>query len=261
MKMNKTLVSNNNWNSSLYQDKHTFVWKYGENLLEILNPQPNEIILDLGCGTGQLTAKITESGAEVIGIDGASEMIEKAQNNYPQLKFQVADARKFELSQPLDAGFSNATLHWIPEADEVINCINQSLKTGGRFIAEFGGRGNIESIVKALYRALEKIGFNNPSDSNPWYFPSFGEYAAKLEKQGFEVVYSNLFYRPTLLQEDAGLANWIKMFGGNFFTELSESEINQVIQDVEKQLKPELYQDGNWFADYRRIQIKAIKTG
>ncbi|MEM7715267.1 MAG: class I SAM-dependent methyltransferase [Cyanobacteria bacterium P01_A01_bin.68] len=276
--MNKTLVSNNNWDSSLYQDKHDFVWKYGENLLEILNPQPNEIILDLGCGTGQLTAKIAESGAEVIGIDSASEMIEKAQKNYPQLKFQVADARNFELSQPfgfnslmerkpnpstispVNAVFSNATLHWIPEADEVINCINKSLKTGGRFIAEFGGKGNIESIVKALYRALEKISFNNPSDSNPWYFPSIGEYAAKLEKQGFEVVYSNLFHRPTLLQDkDNGLANWIKMFGSNFFTELSESEINQVIQDVEKQLKLNFYQDGNWFADYRRIQIKAIK--
>ncbi|BAY85455.1 type 11 methyltransferase [Calothrix parasitica NIES-267] len=259
--MNNTIKSNNNWNSSLYQDKHAFVWKYGENLLEILNPQPNEIILDLGCGTGQLTAKITESGAEAIGIDGASEMIEKAQYNYPQLNFKVADARNFELSQPVDAVFSNATLHWIPEADEVINYINKSLKAGGRFIAEFGGKGNIESIVKALYRELEKIGFNNPSDSNPWYFPSIGEYTAKLEKQGFEVVYSNLFYRPTLLQDkDSGLANWIKMFAGNFFEELSESEINQVIQGVEKQLKPNLYQDGNWFADYRRIQIKAVKT-
>ena len=259
--MNKALISNHDWNSSLYQEKHAFVWHYGENLLQILNPQPNERILDLGCGTGQLTEKIAEADAEVIGIDSAPEMIEKAQQNYPNIKFQVVDARNFELSQPVDAVFSNAVLHWIPQADDVISSICESLKPGGRFIAEFGGRGNIESIVKALYAALEKMGFNNPSDLNPWYFPSIGEYAAKLEKQGFEVVYSNLFSRPTLLQEDAGLANWIKMFGGNFFTELSESEINQVIQDVEKQLKPELYQDGNWFADYRRIQIKAIKTG
>ncbi|MEL6166303.1 MAG: methyltransferase domain-containing protein [Cyanobacteria bacterium J06628_3] len=260
--MNKTLISNNNWNSSLYQEKHDFVWKYGESLLEILNPQPNETILDLGCGTGQLTAKIAESGAEVIGIDSASEMIEQAQQNYPKLKFKLADARNFELSQPVDSVFSNATLHWISEADEVINSINNSLKIGGRFVAEFGGRGNIQSIVKALYTALEKIGFDNPSKLNPWYFPSIGEYAAKLEKHGFEVVYSNLFHRPTLLQDkDNGLANWIKMFAGNFFTELSETEINQVIQDVEKQLKPKLYQDGNWFADYRRIQIKAVKTG
>ncbi|MCJ8280861.1 MAG: methyltransferase domain-containing protein [Rivularia sp. ALOHA_DT_140] len=259
--MNTISVSNNNWNSSLYQDKHNFVWKYGENLLEIINPQQNEIILDLGCGTGQLTAKIAESGAEVIGIDSAPEMIEKAQENYPQLKFKVADARSFELSQPVDAVFSNAALHWISEADEVINSINKSLKTGGRFIAEFGGRGNIDLIVQALYKALDKIGVD-AYKLNPWYFPNIGEYAAKLEEQGFEVVYSNLFYRPTLLQDkDNGLANWIKMFGGNFFTELSESEINQVIQDVEKQLKPKLYQDGNWFADYRRIKIKAVKTG
>ena len=258
--MNKTSTSNNNWNSSLYQEKHAFVWHYGENLLQILNPQPNERILDLGCGTGQLTEKIAEADAEVIGIDSAPEMIEKAQQNYPNIKFQVVDARNFELSQPVDAVFSNATLHWIPEADAVISSISKSLKTDGRFIAEFGGKGNIESIVKALYVALERIGFDNPSELNPWYFPSISEYASKLEKQGFEVVYSNLFYRPTLLQdEDAGLANWIKMFGGNFFTGLSEEEITEVIKDVEKELKPKLYQQGNWFADYRRIQVKGIK--
>ena len=257
--MNKTSTSNYDWNSSLYQKKHAFVWQYGENLLQILNPQPNERILDLGCGTGQLTAKIAESGAEVIGIDSAPEMIEKAQQNYPKLQFQVADAKNFELSQPVDAVFSNAVLHWILQADDVISSIKKSLKPGGRFIAEFGGKGNIESIVKALYEALEKIGFDNPSKLNPWYFPSIGEYASKLEKQGFEVTYSYLFSRSTLLQDkDAGLANWIKMFGGNFFKELSEKDIIQVINDVENQLKPKLYQEG-WFADYRRIQVKAIK--
>ncbi len=257
--MNKTSVSNYDWNSSLYQEKHAFVWYYGENLSKMLNPQPKERILDLGCGTGQLTAKIAEAGAEVIGIDSAPEMIEQAQQNYPNLKFQVADAKNFQLSQPVDAVFSNAVLHWIPQADEVISSIHESLKMGERFIAEFGGKGNIDSIAKALYAALEKIGVD-AADLNPWYFPSIGEYASKLEKQGFEVTYSNLFFRPTLLQDkDAGLANWIKMFCVNFFQGLSEEEKIMVIQDVEKQLKPKLYQQGNWFADYRRIQVKAIK--
>ncbi|MBF2017910.1 MAG: hypothetical protein IGS23_22480 [Rivularia sp. T60_A2020_040] len=95
---------------------------------------------------------------------------------------------------------------------------------------------------------------------NPWYFPSIGEYASKLEKQGFEVIYSHLFSRPTLLEDkDNGLANWIKMFAANFLKELSEKEKMVVINDVEKQLKSKLYQEGNWFADYRRIQFKAIK--
>ncbi|NJO28085.1 MAG: methyltransferase domain-containing protein [Richelia sp. SL_2_1] len=258
--MNKTSVSNNDWNSNLYQEKHAFVWHYGENLLQLLNPQSKERILDLGCGTGQLTAKIAEKGAEVIGIDSAPEMIEKARQNYPQLHFQVADARNFQLSHPVDAVFSNAVLHWIPQADNVINSIRKSLKIGGRLIVEFGGKGNIESIIKVLYKALEKIGIDSAPNLNPWYFPSIGEYASKLEKQGFEVTYSHLFSRPTLLQDkDAGLANWIKMFAANFFKGLSEEEKMVVINDVEKQLKPKLYQESNWFADYRRIQIKAIK--
>ncbi|NJL79307.1 MAG: class I SAM-dependent methyltransferase [Richelia sp. RM2_1_2] len=258
--MNKTLVSNNNWNSTLYQDKHAFVWLYGENLLQLLNPQLKEKILDLGCGTGQLTAKIAEAGAEVIGIDNAPEMIEKARQNYPQLHFELADAKNFHISQPVDAIFSNAVLHWIPQADDVINSISKSLKINGRLIAEFGGKGNIESIIKALYKALEKVGIYAVQTLNPWYFPSIGEYASKLEKQGFEVTYSHLFSRPTLLQDkDAGLANWIKMFAANFFKGLSEEEKMVVINDVEKQLKPKLYQESNWFADYRRIQIKAIK--
>lgn len=162
---------------------------------------------------------------------------------------------------PVDAVFSNAVLHWIPEADEVITSIRESLKIRGRFIAEFGDKRNIESIIQALYKALEGIGVNTPKKLNPWYFPSIGEYASRLEKQGFEVTCSNLFSRPTLLQDkDTGLANWIKMFAGNFFQQLSEEQKNQIIHDVEKQLKPKLYQEGNWFADYRRIQIKAIKN-
>lgn len=107
----------NNWNAVLYEDKHAFVWQYGEDLLQLLNPQPGESILDLGCGTGQLTEKIAQVGAEVMGVDYASTMIEKARQNYPHIRFDVADATNFHVDKPLDAVFSNAALHWVKEAD------------------------------------------------------------------------------------------------------------------------------------------------
>src|SRR6476659_6102468 len=101
--MNNLPLLDNSWNTDLYEDKHAFVWQYGENLLKVLNPKPGESILYLGCGTGQLTEKIAQAGAEVTGIDRASSMIETARQNYPHLRFDVADARDFQVLKPLDA--------------------------------------------------------------------------------------------------------------------------------------------------------------
>ena len=85
------------WDASLYESDHAFVWKYGAALIPLLNPQPGERILDLGCGTGQLTSDIAATGAEILGIDSSPDMIGQARQNYPKLKFQLADARSFEV--------------------------------------------------------------------------------------------------------------------------------------------------------------------
>ena len=248
----------NCWNTTLYEGRHNFVWQYGENVLELLSPQPDERILDLGCGTGQLTEKIALAGAEVLGIDRAASMIEKARQNYPQLQFAVADARDFQVEQPFDAVFSNAVLHWIPEPDAVIRCIYQALKPGGRFVAEFGGKGNVKAIALALDRVLNTFGY--ASYDAAWYFPSIGEYATRLEQQGFDVTHAVIFDRPTPLENgDAGMANWIRMFGSRFLDKLSDVQQTQVIQAMEYDLKPTLYRDGKWWADYRRIRIVARK--
>ncbi|MEH1936887.1 MAG: methyltransferase domain-containing protein [Nostoc sp.] len=257
--MNNLSIPTNYWDAALYEDKHAFVWQYGEDLLKFLNPQPGESILDLGCGTGQLTEKIAQAGAEVMGVDHAPAMIEKARQNYPHIRFDVADAKNFQVDKPLDAVFSNAVLHWVKEADSAIASIHQSLKPGGRFVAEFGGKGNVKAIATALESALEAI--NIPAQTlNPWYFPSIGEYATLLEQQGFDVIYSSLFARPTPLAEgEAGIANWIQMFASSFLTGLSSEQQIQVIRVVEEYLKPTLYQQATWTADYRRIRIVAIK--
>jgi trans-aconitate methyltransferase len=255
----KNIVIPKSWDASLYQEKHAFVWQYGEELLQILNPQPGERILDLGCGTGQLTEKIAQTGAETIGIDNSPSMIEKAKQNFPQLRFEVGDGRSFQVDNPLDAVFSNAVLHWIKEASLVINSVQAELKSGGRFVVEFGGKGNVNAITQALSQSLEEIGVSNPVARNPWYYPSIGEYACLLEQHGFDVNYAVLFSRPTSLTGgDKGIANWIEMFASNFLTGLTAKEKIQVIQHVENKLKPTLYQNGSWIADYRRIRIVAI---
>lgn len=245
------------WNSSLYETKHAFVWQYGESLLDLLNPQAGERILDLGCGTGQLTEKIASHGVNVVGIDRSAAMIARARENYPQLQFEIADAQNFQFAEPFDAVFSNAVLHWVKEPDAVIHCIQQALKPGGRFVAELGGRGNVAAIVTALSNVLQQT-LNQPI-ATPWYFPSIGDYATRLEQQGFDVSFAVLFDRPTPLEGETGMANWLQMFADNVLSTVPPEMRSTVIAAVETQLRPTLYRDGTWFADYRRLRLVATK--
>jgi SAM-dependent methyltransferase len=168
----------------------------------------------------------------------------------------------FQVEEPLDAVFSHEVLHWIKEPDAVINCVEQALKPGGRFVAEFNGEGHVGAIVGAhLSVVLSEISGQEPEALNPWYCPSIDEYAGLLEKQGFDVREAVLVERPTPLEGGRGV--WkvgLKRFAGEFWWELSEDVRSQVINSVEERLRPALYRDGNWIADYRRIRVVAVKN-
>lgn len=242
------------WDSDRYQNQHSFVWQYGTALIDLLEPQPGENILDLGCGTGQLTQALAKIGAIVSGIDADAAMIATARQQYPQLTFTVADAANFEVIQPVDAIFSNAVLHWVKPPEQAVQAVAKALKPGGRFIAEFGGKGNVQAIVGAVetVRQLDNL--------SPWYFPSIGEYACLLENHGLEVTFAALIDRPTPLAEGSqGLANWLKMFGSSLLTGLDTDATAAVIQRVESLLRSHLYDGKQWIADYRRLRLVAIK--
>jgi trans-aconitate methyltransferase len=247
------------WDAELYDEKHSFVWKMAVGLLELLEAKPAERILDVGCGTGHLTAKIAANGAHVIGIDRAGEMIQQARAAYPALQFEVMDAREITFSQMFDAVFSNATLHWVKEPERAIEGIARVLRPGGRFVAEFGGRGNIAGLLAAMERAWPKVGLAGPTP-NPWYYPSLAEYAGLLEKYGFEVSYGLLFDRPTPLEDgDRGLYNWLEMFGGPLLENLLKEQRARLIEEIQCEARASLYSDGRWVLDYRRLRVSAKK--
>ncbi len=245
------------WDAGLYDDKHSFVWKLAAGVLELLNAQSSERILDLGCGTGHLTAKIAETGAHVVGVDRSPEMIRQAKGNYPSLRFEVMDAREISLDETFDAVFSNATLHWIKEPECVIAGIKKVLRPGGRFAAEFGGKGNTGELLKAIESAWTKLQIAGPSP-HPWYYPSLAEYAGLLEQHGFEVTHATLFDRPTPLDDGVrGLRNWLVMFGGSFVDGLPQATRERLLAEIERSLRPKLLQDDHWVMDYRRLRIAA----
>ena len=245
----------NQWNTSTYDDAHSFVYEYGADVVDLLDPNAGERILDLGCGTGHLTQQIAEAGATAVGLDQSAEMVEAARERYPDCEFVHADAREFTADDPFDAVFSNAALHWIPDQDAVLKSVVDALRPGDRFVAELGGHGNIDAIVAATHAELAARGYETPM---PWYFPTIGEYASRLETHGFEVRYATLFDRPTELDGDDGLATWLEGFGDSLLAGLSAADQQAVIEGVEDRLREDHFADGSWTADYRRLRVVAV---
>jgi trans-aconitate methyltransferase len=245
------------WDPELYEARHSFVWQFGEELLELLDPKPGEHILDLGCGPGQLTAKIAERGANVVGLDASPAMIGQARQNFPQLSFVLQDASEMQFHEQFDAVFSNAALHWMLDRIEVARAVTASLKPGGRFVAEMGGRGNIRNIEREIESVASRYLAHPPAKRT--YYPALGEYTSLLEREGLEVRMAVLFDRPTPLEGEAGMEDWIRQFKSYYLEPLAADERAKAIREVAEALRPIAFRDGRWIADYRRLRFLAVK--
>ena len=247
------------WDASAYARQFSFVPEYGRELIDILNPQKTEKILDLGCGTGALTAELAARGCQVAGVDGDANMIALARQTHPTLSFEQQDAHVLTWGEPLDGVFSNAALHWM-KIDRVFPRVATILRPGGRFVAEMGGVGNIAMIERAIYRALARYGITADRALQPWAFPSPAHAAELLEKAGFEVRFMHLYDRLTKLgPETGGVKGWVKMFGRAFVDKVSVDQRETFLETVEEEARPDLYRSGEWYADYRRFHFVAIK--
>jgi trans-aconitate 2-methyltransferase len=246
------------WNAALYQSNHAFVFQYGEGVVELLAPQRGERILDIGCGTAELTARIAEAGAEVVGLDSSPEMIAAARQRFPQLEFTVADAANFSFEKLFDAVFSNAALHWVKDAEGAVICMARSLKPGGRLVIEMGGRGNIAQLTDAIGAAV--LAVTGITAEHGRHYPSISEYTGLLEKHGLEIDSAQLFARPTRLADgEAGLHNWIDQFEQAVLKDFSAEQRAAIIALAEERLREKLFIDGHWIADYKRLRIVAHK--
>ena len=244
-----------NWNAEKYSQLASYVPELGQSVFDLLNPKSNERILDLGCGAGELTQKIVDSGASVLAIDASQSMVEHARS--VGIDAHLCDARQLPYKNEFDAVFSNAVLHWIQDHKKVLDGVRAALRPGGRFVAEFGGFGNVAAITSTLIAVLNANGFPGQS-LNPWYNPSVSGYKAELEASGFGVADIDLIWRPTPIPQ--GMEEWLDMFAVAFFKDIQDDGLvrrmkAQIIEALEPNLKDE---SGLWYADHVRLRFVAI---
>jgi trans-aconitate methyltransferase len=246
-------LSKQHWSAERYAATAHFVPAFGAPVVELLDPQPGERILDLGCGDGVLTEKIAAIGATVVAVDAAPDMVAAAKAR--GLDARVVPGQSLAFEREFDAVFSNAALHWMRPQEAVLDGVRRALKPGGRFVAEMGGHNNTAAVLTAVRAVLARRGIEALSLS-PWYFPSAAAYQKKLEAAGFAVEEIAIIPRPTPIE--AGLAPWLDAFAEDFLHPLPAGDRATAKQEICDLLEPILRDEtGLWIADYVRLRFRA----
>lgn len=249
-------VADQHWDPDRYARNARFVAELGAPVVELAEIAPGERVLDLGCGDGALTVRLTQAGAEVVGVDASEAQVAAAVAL--GVDARVMDGHELDFDDEFDLVFSNAALHWLSQnPDRVIAGVARALKGGGRFVGEMGGFGNVGTIRRALYDSLAKRRID-ASLYDPWYFPTIGDYTSRLEHAGLLVTHARLIDRPTRLPRS--LEDWLETFGEPFLNALPAAVRPAVQQEVAEAAATLRHDDGAWYADYVRLRFRAIKV-
>jgi SAM-dependent methyltransferase len=243
------------WSATSYDEHARFVSDLAGGVVDWLQPKSGERILDLGCGDGVLTAELAARGVHVVGVDASEDFVSACQGRGLDVRLMDGEALTFDAE--FDAVFSNAALHWMTRPERVIAGVARALKAKGRFVAEFGGHGNVAAITTALHAMAVRHG-KDTRLAHPWFFPSVEIYRRLLEAQGLAVERIALVPRPTPLK--TGMGAWLKLFNSPFFAQFGD-KFDAAVTEAEDLLRFALCDaEGNWTADYVRLRVEASKS-
>jgi trans-aconitate 2-methyltransferase len=181
------------WDATTYERVSGPQAEWAEQVIERLELEGDETVLDAGCGSGRVTRLLLERlpRGHVVAVDGAPSMVEFAREALGDRATVIeSDLQEVVLDQPVDAVFSNAVFHWVPDHDLLFRRMHDALRPGGRMSVQCGGAGNVE----AFHGEAARVGLREPYAEHfagwrgPWNFAGPDETRERLERAGFTEV-------------------------------------------------------------------------
>ncbi|MGA8417596.1 MAG: methyltransferase domain-containing protein [Candidatus Dormiibacterota bacterium] len=252
------------WDAGLYGANSAHHRSFDAGFLDTLEIRPHSSILDVGCGTGDLAARLAELAlhGQVVGIDASSSMVNEARRCHPRLRFVECAAQDITPDiGTFDLAVSTAVLHWIPETDhpEVLRRVHGVLRPGGVFRAEFGGQGQIARARQILDETARDMALDV---TPPWYFPAPEAYKQRLVAAGFSEArsWTALRHQRRSVPDEDALRGWLRsQVLIAYEASMTERDAAEFRQRVESRARVELRRDdGTYDQDYVRLDLLAV---
>ncbi|HTA95600.1 MAG TPA: methyltransferase domain-containing protein [Verrucomicrobiae bacterium] len=259
------------WNAADYAANSVVQQTWARELIAKLNLRGDENILDVGCGDGKVTAEIARAvpRGSVTGIDASPQMIAFAKKTFlvkknQDLKFQVMDARKIKFAHQFDVIFSNAALHWVDDHEKILHGAAAVLKSGGRLVVSYGGKGNAQDVFVALRPEMRLKRWREffRQMPTPYFFYAPDDYKKWLPKFGFKIQKLKLAPKDATYPGAEGFATWLRTTWIPYVQRVPENLREEFIAAVTMRYiakhPPDV--DGKVHVKMVRLEIDAIKV-
>jgi trans-aconitate 2-methyltransferase len=242
------------WDAETYDRVSDPQFEWGLEVLERLELSGDETVLDAGCGTGRVTAKLIERLPEgrVLAVDGSEDMVEKARQALgDSAEVSFMDLAELELSEPVDLVFSTAVFHWIVDHDNLFRRLHASLRPGGRLVAQCGGQGNVAKLATAIVAVAGGPDYAPHFEGMKviWNFAAPDATEEKLKGAGFSEARCWLQPKPVTPEQPLEFLATVTL--GPHLARLPEEERDAFTRDVAAELGDPLT------LDYVRLNIEA----
>jgi trans-aconitate 2-methyltransferase len=242
------------WDAQVYDRVSDIQVEWSHEVIDRLALAGDETLLDAGCGSGRVTEDLVARlpRGRVIAVDGSEAMVERARERLgPDADVRVADLAELDLGEQVDAIFSNAVFHWIPDHERLFAHLHAALGSGGRLVAQCGGKGNVASLARVLIDVVAQDRFapHFGDFEGIWNFASAEETEDRLRAAGFEDV--NCWLQEKLVQPEEPLPFLRTVTLGPHLGRLPEELRDPFAQEVADAMGEPLE------LDYVRLNIEA----